>query len=561
MPAIVQVNVSETVAPTPITLQSTGALLSQGGTSTAPGTMSLLTQASDFTPIMAGALPLASITQVTGTATATASAAHGFTIGDTLMVTIAGATPAAYNGTHLVTVTTTTAFTFAVATGTATPATGTLVYTVSDVAELFSMVNSYFGQGGQTAVFVLELGPGNVNDGVAFLAAWITANPNGIAYGNGFFGFYSYLVPREWDANTNFLAFLATFEAPSAKTYFWVTTTVSTYTMYSVLMKDVLTLIEAPVQVVSSSNRLTALITAGSSGTATVVEATTTNPHGLANGDLFQIVGCVPAAYNGFFTALNSTTQITSGNTIFYLLPSAPGTETTLGSVAPSFTASSGIAANEFSMAAPFNAALSLNPAGGFVPPFGYTFLFGVTPFPTFGNQALLATLAAANVNVVGTGAEGGISNAILLNGKTMDGNSFNWWYSIDNANINLNLNLSNAVINGSNDDEAPLYLNQAGINALQGVCASTMAAGVTAGLVLGTIVQTELTPQVFQQNVQDGDYAGQCVINAVPFAAYYAANPGQYKEQLYGGFSVSFTPQLGFENILINLNATSFVG
>ena len=552
MPAIVQVNVTQTVAPTPITLQSTGALISQGATNLTPGRATLLTQLSDLTPFLNGALALTSITQTAGLATATAPAAHGYTIGDTLLVTIAGANQANYNGTFLVTVTTAYAFTFSVPSGTATPATGTLVYTDADVAELLAMATTYFAQGSQTAVRVLELGPGNANDGVAFLTAWIVANPNGIAYSATFFGYYAYLVPREWDGSASFLAMLSTFESPSAKTYFYITTTLATYTLYTPLMKCALTMIEAPVQGIYPANAFTAL--SYSAGLAT---ATTTTAHGVAVGTWFQVSGVTPAGYNGYWLAAAGTT----GSTLVWAIATNPGAETALGTLVASYYASTGIAANEFSLASAFNVALSWNPSGGFVPPLGYSFLYGVTAFPQRGNNAILTTLANANVNVVGTGAEGGISNTILLNGNTMDGNSFNYWYAVDWANVTLNLNISNAVINGSNNSESPLYLNQAGINTLQAVAASTMATGVTAGLVLGTIVQTELTSQVFAQNLADGDYEGQCVVNAVPFSAYYAAFPGNYKARLYGGYSVSFTPQLGFENIIINLNATTFVG
>ena len=43
---IVQVNVTQTIAPSPSTLQRTGALVTQGGTTLTPGTTQLLTQES-----------------------------------------------------------------------------------------------------------------------------------------------------------------------------------------------------------------------------------------------------------------------------------------------------------------------------------------------------------------------------------------------------------------------------------------------------------------------------------------------------------------------------------
>lgn len=69
------------------------------------------------------AFSLASLTSAGTTATATTPAAHGYTSGD--YVTIAGATPAGYNGRVLVTVTGALTFTYVVAAGLVTPATGT----------------------------------------------------------------------------------------------------------------------------------------------------------------------------------------------------------------------------------------------------------------------------------------------------------------------------------------------------------------------------------------------------------------------------------------------------
>ena len=60
MPAIVQVNVSITSAPLPETLQETGAFVSLGGTNTAPGTITPLTQFSDLTPFLAAPLAIES---------------------------------------------------------------------------------------------------------------------------------------------------------------------------------------------------------------------------------------------------------------------------------------------------------------------------------------------------------------------------------------------------------------------------------------------------------------------------------------------------------------------
>ena len=71
---------------------------------------------------------ISSITQTSGLATVTTTAAHGLTIGSKPTLYVSGASPAAYTGLFVCTITTTTQFTFAIASGTASPATGTIAY-------------------------------------------------------------------------------------------------------------------------------------------------------------------------------------------------------------------------------------------------------------------------------------------------------------------------------------------------------------------------------------------------------------------------------------------------
>lgn len=544
MTNIVSVSVSQQIASAPSTLQSTGALLSQGATNTSPGTKTLLTQLSSLTPLLNGSLPLTSLTQTGGTATATATSAHGFTTGDSLWLTIAGATPAAYNGNFLCTITTTTAFTYKVPTGTAGTATGTLIYTVEDVAELLAMATTFFAQGSIVPIYVLELGAGNPSDGVAYLTSWLTANP-------GFF--YDFCVPRTWDANTNFLTLIQSFESPTSKTYFWVTTTLNTYTSYTALMKDVHALIEAPAYGVWSANVLTAL----SQGGAGTVTATTTTAHGVAIGQWFQISGMTPTGYNGWWQAADGTT----GSTLIWQAPAGIGAESVLGTLVVSPYASTGITATEFSIAAQMWVQLNYNPSStNKVTPFNYSYLYGVTPFPVQGNSALITTLRNANISLIGTGSEGGISLALIDGGNMMDGNPLNYWYSVDYAQINCALALAAAVINGSNNPQNPLYLNQPGVDSLQMVAANVMNTMVTVGLAAGSVVQTEFTGPQLSAALASGTYAGQAVVNAVPFASYYAINPSQYAQGIYGGLTVTYVPLLGFDHINFGIVVSEIV-
>lgn len=537
---LVTVNVSVQVAPTPSQLQKTGAIVSQGATTTSPGTKTFLTKASDLTALLTPAKAISSITWTGGVATVTTSSPHGFTSADTLYLTIAGAAPTGYNGTFLCTVTGASTFTYPLASNPGSETTaGT--YIPAEVASVTARVTTFFAQGSGQGVYILECGPGNATDGVNFLSAWIGQNP-------GFF--YSYLVPRFWDGNSTFLTFLATLTATTAKTYFFVTTTLATYTDYANL-KCVFALIEAPAYGVWPSNVLTALSYSGGQATAT----TTTN-HGIAVGQWFQIAGCTPAGYNGWWQAQVGTT----GDTLVWNIPTNPGGESVLGTLLASQYSSAGIPSTEFSAAAPFQVTLNYAPSStNRVTPLNFAYLFDVTPFPTQGNSTLLSTLNTANVNVIGTGAQGGISEDVLIGGNLMDGNQFNYWYSVDWAQINGQQAVTAAVINGSNNPQNPLYYNQDGINALQQVLSTVMSNGVSYGLVLNPIKLTQLPAAQFAAALALGTYDGFTVVNADPFASYTTENPNDYAAGKYNGLAVDYVPQLGFESITFNITVSSF--
>ena len=103
MTAIVTVNVTQTIAPAPSTLQKTGAFISQGGTNTTAGTSTLLTQLADLTPLLPTAAALTSTVWVTtNVVTATTTQVHGLPLHDVVELTIAGVsstTAGAYDGT------------------------------------------------------------------------------------------------------------------------------------------------------------------------------------------------------------------------------------------------------------------------------------------------------------------------------------------------------------------------------------------------------------------------------------------------------------------------------
>jgi hypothetical protein len=223
--------------------------------------------------------------------------------------------------------------------------------------------------------------------------------------------------------------------------------------------------------------------------------------------------------------------------------------------------APSGLFATEFSAAAGFWITLHYKPSStNKVTPFCFSYVSGVTPYPVVGTAPLRSQLKDHGVNIISTGSEGGITNDMLIWGSNMDVRPFNYWYSVDWCQINLKLQLANCIINGSNNPINPLYLNQDGINRLEAVAAKVMNSAVTFGLALGTVIQLELDGPDLADYFDSGAGAGQIVINAVPFVAYYTANPGDYKIGVYDGLSVTYTPLRGFDNITVNLNVSDFV-
>ncbi|EMM6693547.1 hypothetical protein RS412_001106 [Citrobacter freundii] len=220
------------------------------------------------------------------------------------------------------------------------------------------------------------------------------------------------------------------------------------------------------------------------------------------------------------------------------------------------------IPATEFSMAAAFQSSLSNDPgSSNMVPPMAFRFMYGVTEYPVENNGTLLKTLQDNHINYIGSSAEGGLSNKMLVAGHMLDGNPFNYWYAVAWAAINLELDLANEVINGSNTTTNPLYYDQNGIDRLQNRALKTLRNGISYGLILGRVIGTKLIQSDFNTEYEKGSYAGNAVINAVPFANYSGLNPSDYQEGKYNGLSAVITPRRGFESITFNLNVTNFVG
>lgn len=462
--AIVNINVSVTNPPKPSQLLKSGAMVSVGGTTLTPGSYQLLSTKDDLKNILAPAKTITALAWATNVVTVTLSSPHGWNTGDTVPVIISGAAPTAYNGSFTATVTSSTAFTYPLSSD---PGTATTMGTVTTVnaLEIQQMNTSYWAQGTNRSVYVLELGGVSNVDAIKALSDFIDED---IALGNTYQTFFSYLVPREFADEATFKTLTGLYTSPSSLVYFFVTTTIANYADW-----------------VATANKS---VCAG-------VEA--------------------PA-----------------------------------------------IAASEFSMAAVFQSSLSNDPgSSNQVPPMAWRFMYGVTEYPPAGNSTLLKTLQDNSINYIGSAAEGGLSNKMLVAGHMLDGNPFNYWYSVAWAAINLELDLANEVINGSNTNINPLYYEQVGIDRLQNRALKTLRNGISYGLILGQVVGTKLTQTDFNAEYEKGTYAGNAVINAVPFSSYTSLNPSDYQDGKYNGLSAVMTPRRGFESITFNVNVTNFVG
>ncbi|NCB57450.1 MAG: hypothetical protein EOM46_08050 [Gammaproteobacteria bacterium] len=462
--AIVNINVSVTNPPKPSQLLKSGAMISMGGTTLSAGEYQLLTSKDDLKNIISPGKDISTITWATNLVTVTTASPHGWATGSTIPLVVSGVIPAAYNRAVEATVTTATQFTYPL---TSDPGTATTMGTVKTVVagEIVQMNTTYWAQGTTRAVYVLELGDVSAAAAVTALGEFIDED---ISLGNTYQKFFSYLVPREWDAEATFKTLTGLYTSPASLVYFFVTTTTATYPSW-----------------VATTNK-------------------------------------------SVFAGVESPT----------------------------------IPASEFSMAFPFQSSLANDPgSSNMVPPMAYRFGYGVTEYPIEGNGTLLKQLQDSSINYVGTAAEGGLSNKMLVAGHMLDGNPFNYWYSVAWAAINLELDLANEIINGSNTNTNPLYYDQQGIDRLQNRALKTLRNGISYGLILGRVIGAKLIQSDFNTEYEKGTYAGNAVINAVPFSSYTSLNPSDYPAGKYNGLSAVMTPRRGFESITFNVNVTNFVG
>ncbi len=231
---IVNVVVTQQVASAPNQLQQTGAFVTQGGTTLAANSTQLLTQLSDLTAIIRPTIAVSNIVWNSNVVTVTTASAHGIPSGDTVQVVIAGCVPTGYNGTFAGTSTGTNTITYPLLSNPGVETTlGT--FQLFSALELTAMATTFFAQGSTVPVYVLELGANTVANGVTELEAYIT-NPS--------IKFYSYLLPTTWDTSSaQIMAGL--YDGTTAQVYFYVTTTLATYSGWDG-KKSVLATLQSP---------------------------------------------------------------------------------------------------------------------------------------------------------------------------------------------------------------------------------------------------------------------------------------------------------------------------
>ena len=216
----------------------------------------------------------------------------------------------------------------------------------------------------------------------------------------------------------------------------------------------------------------------------------------------------------------------------------------------------------EFTLAAMFYNAMIFIPSNARrVAPMAFKFAYGCTHYPTQNNGPMLKSFKDTCTNYISTGFEGGIDFNMIYTGVTRDGmDYFNWWWTIDWVQIQINIDLSNCIINGANNALAPLYYDQGGIDTLHACLTGTMVNARAFGMVVGPIVMSGSTGDQLETDIANGVYEGACNTNAVPFVPYAESNPGHYKIGEYDGLSTLFIPKRGFIHVLVTVAASELV-
>ena len=399
-----------------------------------------------------------------------------------------------------------------------------ILSTAGNYAELTNMASSFFAQGNAVGFYVLELGANaDVVAQINALQTWITANPR---------VFYAYLTPADWDIDgeevgsitypTNTATYTTaptiTIAAPTGTGGIQATATAQIDTSGALTGITITNPGYYPAQPAP-----TATLSAASTGTSPTLTVNLVNEFAVMANNYAS-----PTSKTYFF---GTTTYQTITN---YLTQSgSPGSgPKSLYMKCPSPVSPS----TEFPAAEDFYQWLSNNPGPAKqLSGMAYRYLYGTTPWPDSGYSNEIDTILSNYGNYTGTGAEGGSSNACIFKCTTMDGEQASFWYGVDWAQINSQLQVSAEVINGANT-QPPLIYNQSGVNTLQSVAQSVLNTAVKYNCILsGTVTAT-------------------------PFYTYVTDNPGNYKAGIYGGLLGSITGIAQFLQIDYQMTVSEFV-
>lgn len=574
---IVLVNVSQILAATPDTLQKTGAIVTQGGTTTAAGTATLITAQADLTAILqtsgvaatqlqaayntfsannqAGravyVLELGVAANASGTITLNTNPQYGAQANGSITLTgnPANGNTVVINGTTVTFVTGTPSGN-QVQIGLTAAATslnlqnflsnsvdaGLSLMTYSTIGQVTGITVKAYGAAGNAYVLtavganITVSGAGTLSGGVdpdtlavngtvlTFVPSATTGNNIVVAstVSGTVANLYSFLIASS-DANISLMTYSVTGSVITA-------TSIITGTG-----GNAYTLAKSSAHITLSG----ATLTGGGAGATAASGIAQLNNWIVAN-EFFAYAYLLPNGwaadsslypfcntYSGLNKKIEFYFHVTSGNfatykglkSVFamYAEPTAPSTE--------------------FSVASVFAHMLGYAPtATNKVTPAAFCYLYGVTQLVN-PSKSLLTSLKTNNVNYVGNGAQGGISQTILYWGVTADGNDATYWYSADWAQINIAQALANAIINGSNNPLSPLYYNQAGINQLKSVAQSKADQGISFGMILAP-----------------------AVVTAIDFITYTTQNPADYPQGIYNGLALTMTPARGFTSITFQL-------
>jgi hypothetical protein len=575
--AIVTVNVSIVEAPTPINYQRAGAFVSFGATTLPPSNTVLLTQLSDLTASANPSMNIVAATWSAGIVTITTLySIPSVSVGDIVTLVISGCAPAAYNGTYSCTIITTNSFTYQLATN---PTTATTMGSASFTSLLtppIAITSAVWAAGVVTVTTTAPVSGVTVGDTPHLVITGFTPTAFNGRFTCTFTAASTFTYPITTNPGSTSVVGIANWASvielqQMATTYFGQGNAVGPWVLELGYQSSINNKVTA-LQNWLNQNPLTiyGFLMPREFGSDPLALPPWSGPPAVPPAptpwmNLLQQYQS-PERMEYFWITVIQATTLTLGPTykdVVAMIEAPALTDPTIVSVngtpgIPNVNDPNG----EFTLAAMFYNALAYRPSNtNRVAPMAFKYLYGVTEYPQKNNGPLLVGFKQNKINYVTTGAEGGISFTMVYEGVTLDGHDyFNWWYTIDWVQINVNLDLSNAIINGSNNPLAPLYYNQDGINYLETVLYGTMQDAQTFGMVLGTINMTQLDGPDLTAAINGGTFAGQCDVNAVPFLNYTLANPGDYKIGEYDGLSALFIPARGFIHILVNIVATDLV-